>query len=85
MGKLRIAMVGAGAGRGQSWMSTLQKLSRPSDLYDFVALCEVVPEKARKSAERWGVKGYSNLLEMLDDTGPDVVLNGTPPDANPMA
>jgi len=85
MSKLRIAMVGAGTGRGQSWMQSLKKLSEPEDLYDFCALCEVNAEKREQSAERWGVAGYANLLEMLDEAGPDAILNGTPPDCNVMA
>jgi predicted dehydrogenase len=85
MSRLRIALVGAGTGRGQSWMSTLKKLSERSECYDFCALCDVFPEKARESAERWGVQGYTNLLEMLDGSGPAVILNGAPGDANVMA
>ncbi len=85
MSKLRIAMVGAGTGRGQSWMSTLAKLSEPDELYEFCGLCEVVPEKRQASAEKWGVPGYANLLELLDEAGPEVILNGAPPDANVMA
>jgi predicted dehydrogenase len=66
-------------------MSTLAKLSEPDDLYEFCALCEVVPEKARASAERWGVPAYHNIVEMIDEAGPDVILNGAPPDSNVMA
>ncbi len=84
MAVLRIAMVGAGPGRGQSWMSTLKKLSEPPDLYDFCALCEVNPERAKESAERWGVRAYTDLIKMLEEEQPDVILNGTPPDCNPM-
>ncbi|MCS7187423.1 MAG: Gfo/Idh/MocA family oxidoreductase [Armatimonadota bacterium] len=83
MKPLRIAIVGAGSGRGQSWMATLNKLSK-AGFYDFCALCEIVPEKAKESAKRWGVKAYTNLLELLDNEPLDVLLNGTPPDANVM-
>ncbi len=83
MRPLRIAMVGAGSGRGQSWMSTLSKLSE-AGFYDFCALCEIVPEKAKESARRWGVKAYSNLLELLDNEPLDGILNGSPADANVM-
>jgi len=84
MSKLKIAMVGAGTGRGQSWMQSLHKLSEPDDLYDFCALCEVNPEKARASSERWGVPAYSTLLELIHAQGPDVVLGAAPPDCNVM-
>jgi predicted dehydrogenase len=66
-------------------MSTLTKLSQRSGLYEFCGLCDVVPEKARGSAARWGVPGYTAFLEMLDGCGPEVVLNGAPGDANVMA
>jgi predicted dehydrogenase len=83
MRPLRIAMVGAGSGRGQSWMSTLTKLSE-AGFYQFCAVCDVVPERAKASAERWGVKAYTNLLELLEGEELDVILNGAPPDANVM-
>ena len=51
MGRLKIAIVGAGTGRGQSWMQTMAKLSEPDDLYDFCGLCEVLPEIARPSVD----------------------------------
>jgi len=83
MKPLRIAMVGAGSGRGQNWMATLTKLSE-AGFYDFCALCEIVPEKAKESAKRWNVKAYTNLLDLLDNEPLDVLLNGAPPDANVM-
>ena len=85
MRRLRIAILGAGTGRGQSWQSTLRKLSERSDLYDYCALCEVVEERARENAERFGVTPYTNLQAMLDDEGLDVLLNGVSSDSNPMA
>ena len=84
MKRLRIAMVGAGTGRGQLWMSTLKKLSETSELYDFCALCEVNPERAMENQKRWGVRAYTNLIEMLEEERPDVILNGIAPDGNSM-
>jgi len=84
MGKLKIAIVGAGTGRGQSWMQSMAKLSEPDDLYDFCGLCEVFPEKAKTSSEKWGVPAYSTLLELIDAQGPDVILGAAPPDCNMM-
>ncbi|NOZ20054.1 MAG: Gfo/Idh/MocA family oxidoreductase [Planctomycetes bacterium] len=85
MNRLRIAIVGAGTGRGQLWLSTLRKLSDFSELYEFCALCEVIPERAKENAERWGVKPYTNLRTMLEEDKPDVLLNGIAPDSNTMA
>jgi len=84
MEKLRIAIVGAGTGRGQSWLSTLKKLSDFSELYDFCALCEALEDRAKENAEKWGVKAYTNLLTMLKEEELDVLLNGVPSDGNPM-
>ena len=84
MRKLRIAIVGAGTGRGQSWLSTLRKLSEMSDLYEFCSLCEINEARANENASRWGVKAYTNLLTMLKEDKPDVLLNGIAPDGNPM-
>lgn len=85
MQTLRIAVVGAGIGRAQSWQSTLRKLSATSGLYDYCALCEVIAERARENAERWGVKAYTNLRTMFEEEKPDVILNLISSDANPMA
>ncbi len=84
MSKLRIAIVGAGTGRGQSWMQSMAKLSEPDDLYNFCGLCEVFADKAKASSETWGVPAYSTLLELIDAQGPDVVLGAAPPDCNMM-
>jgi predicted dehydrogenase len=84
MKKLRIAIVGTGTGRGQSWLSTLRKLSDMSDLYEFCSLCEIDEARAKENAERWGVEAYTNLLTMLKEDRPDVLLNGIAPDGNPM-
>ncbi len=84
MGRLRIAMVGAGSGRGQSWMRSLDNLTRHSDLFEFCGFCEVNQEKRAYAQQRWQVQGHGSLLEMLDEAQPDVVLGAAPPDANPM-
>lgn len=85
MKTLRIAILGAGTGRGQSWISTLKKLSELSDLYEFCALCEVIEERAKENAERWQVPGYTAIQPMLEAEQPDVFLNAIGPDSNVMA
>lgn len=65
-------------------MSSLTKLTE-AGFYDFCALCEAVPEKGQESAKRWGVRPYTSLVELLDEEGVDVILNGTPPDCNMMS
>ncbi len=84
MRKLRIAVVGAGTGRGQSWISTVRKLSELSGLYDFCALVEVNETRAKENAAKWGVKTCGTLIELLDKEKPDVLLCAIAPDGNPM-
>jgi predicted dehydrogenase len=64
-------------------MLTLTKLSE-AGFYNFSALCDLIPERAKESAERWGVKAYTNLTDLLDKEHVDLILNGAPPDANVM-
>jgi predicted dehydrogenase len=42
-------------------------------LSDFVAVCDVVKERADEAAEKHGVKAYYSLKDMLDNEGLDVV------------
>jgi len=84
MNRLRLAVLGAGTGRGQSWISTVKKLSELSDLYEFCAFCEVLEDRAKENEERWRVKGYTALAPMLEAEQPDVLLNAIGPDSNVM-
>ena len=84
MDRLRIGIVGAGTGRGQSWMQSMAKLSDVGGPYEFCGLCEVFPEKAKASSETWGVPAYATLPELMDAQGPDVILGAAPPDCNMM-
>lgn len=85
MKRLRIAIVGAGPGRGQTWMATLKKLSELSDLYEFMAFVEVVESRAKENEAKWGVKAYRTLTELLERNRPDALLCAAAPDSNPMA
>ncbi len=76
--RLRIAIAGAGPGRGQIWPATVKKLD---DLYELCALCEPVPERAAENERRWGVRVYTDLDTMLAEQRPDLVLAATPTDA----
>jgi len=84
METLRITVLGAGTGRGQSWLSTLKKLSGPGGHYEFCAFCEVIEERAKENEERWRVPGYTAIQPMLEELRPDVVLNAIGPDSNVM-
>jgi len=77
-------MVGAGIGRGQSWLSTLTKLTERSDLYELCAFSEALPDRTAQNEKRWHVPGYTDIRAMLERARPDVVLNGAPSDSNSM-
>jgi predicted dehydrogenase len=79
--KLRLAVVGAGSGRGQSWLATIKKLTGH---YELCALCEVDERRAQENARRWETRAYTDLMTLLAEQGPDVVLCAIPPDGNHM-
>ncbi len=76
---VRLLVVGAGTGRGQTWLATISKVR---DWFDFVALCEAIPERAEENSKRWRVPAYTNLLEALDAAQPQAVFCAAPPDLN---
>ncbi|MBC7287057.1 MAG: Gfo/Idh/MocA family oxidoreductase [Armatimonadetes bacterium] len=76
--RLSIAIAGGGRGRGQIWPATVSKLS---DLYDFRAMIEPVPERAEENRQRWGVAVYPDVKALLDNEKIDVLLVAVPPDA----
>ena len=65
---LRVGVVGMG-GIGDTHAASHQEDS----LADLRAVCDVVPERADAAAEKYGVKAYYSLAEMLDATELDVV------------
>jgi len=85
MKRLRIAVLGAGTGRGQLWLSTMKKLTELSEFYEFCAFCEIIEERAKENEKRWRVPGYTAIEPMLDEQRPGVVLNAIGPDSNPMS
>ncbi len=45
---------------------------------EFTAVFSRTPEKGKKLAENYGVKNYSDISEMISDSGIDAVIIGTP-------
>ena len=80
---LRVALVGCGEISGNHIGSILETEA------ELVAICDVLPEKAREKAAKYGLKNtsvYENYEEMLDRERPDVVHICTPHDLHaPMA
>ncbi|HEY0867013.1 MAG TPA: Gfo/Idh/MocA family oxidoreductase [Fimbriimonas sp.] len=65
---LKIGLVGMG-GIGNTHAAAYQK----DALADLVAVCDVRPERMNEAAERYGVKGYASVKEMLANEELDVV------------
>ena len=76
--KLKIAVIGTG-GRAQTHLSTLPRLR---DAYALCAVCDVDPARAEEVGARFGVPGYSDVVEMLERERPEVALIAVPPDGH---
>ena len=67
MSKVRIAIVGCGGIANQKHMPSLAKFPEKAEM---VAFCDIIPERAQKAAEEYGVEGakvYTDYKEMLAD------------------
>ena len=60
---LKVGVVGMGAGIGNRHA----QCHKDDELADLVAVCDVVAERADKAAEKFGVKAYYTLKDMLED------------------
>lgn len=77
-GKLRFAMIGAGA-IAQAYAQAFGD----ADFAELVAVADVRPEAAAAVAETVGCKSYSNYREMLANTPFDAAIVCTPPITHP--
>lgn len=68
MGKIKVAMIGAG-GFGYRHALTYHNNAN----VDFVAVCGRTPEKVKARAEEFGVNAYTDIEEMIDEEKPDFV------------
>jgi UDP-N-acetyl-2-amino-2-deoxyglucuronate dehydrogenase len=66
--RLRTAIVGCGK-VGATHVLAYQALPNS----EFVAVCDVAPDRAQAFAEKFRVKGYTDLAEMLHDEKVDVL------------
>jgi len=69
MKKIGIAVIGC----GQIAEAHLQAIAKVSDA-ELVAVTDVVEEKSRSVADRYGAKAYTTLEELLDDESVDAVV-----------
>ena len=68
MARLKYALIGHGR-RGAAHLSTAAILK---DTFDIVAVCDAHAESAEAGAARCGVKAYTDVRKMIDETSPDV-------------
>jgi len=74
--KVRVALIGAG---GMANAFHYPSLAEMTDV-EMAAICDLVPEKARETAERFKIpKQFSDYRRMLDDARPDAVYVLMPP------
>src|SRR5687768_3679440 len=76
--KLKIVVIGTG-GRAQAHLSTIPRLH---DVYELAAVCDLDAGRAQEAAGRYGVPGYTDVLEVLERERPDVALIAVPPDGH---
>lgn len=68
MARLKYALIGHGR-RGAAHLSTAATLK---DTFDIVAVCDAHKESAEAGASKLGVKAYTDLRKLIDETSPDV-------------
>ena len=74
MKKLRTALVGIGRIGWDFHAPEIQKHKG----FEFVAVVDPIQERLDESHERFGVAGYKNYIEMLDELSPDLVVIASP-------
>jgi predicted dehydrogenase len=71
--KVRLAVIGIGV-IGNLHLRNIERL----DQVELAAVCDIVPEKARTAAERYGCPAYTDSDTLLRDRVCDAVLIATP-------
>ncbi|HIE26384.1 TPA: Gfo/Idh/MocA family oxidoreductase [Candidatus Poribacteria bacterium] len=79
MDKLKIALVGAGNRASGAYAPTIATLD---DDLEFVAVCDVVAEKAEALAQKYNVPAFTDVVEMVEKTKPDIAAVVITPSRN---
>lgn len=79
MDKLKIALVGAGNRASGAYAPTIATLY---DDLEFVAVCDVVAEKAEALAQKYNVPAFTDVVEMVEKTKPDIAAVVITPSRN---
>ncbi|MDQ0972553.1 putative dehydrogenase [Neobacillus niacini] len=72
---VRLAVVGTGW-QGQGHLNTMKEINE----IEVVGVCDLNEELLAKAVNKFGVKGFQNYVEMLDETHPDGIIICTPPE-----
>jgi len=72
---VRLAVVGSGW-QGQGHLSTMKDINE----IEVVGICDLNDEMLTKAVNKFGVKGFHDYVEMLEETKPDGVIICTPPE-----
>ncbi len=73
MDKVKIVLIGAG-----TWGEAHAEIYSSHHLSEFVAVCDVSEEKAKKFAQKYNVRYFADYEKMLDDVEYDAVAIVTP-------
>lgn len=71
---IKLALVGIGRA---GWGMHTRELENKQDKYQYVAACDLLPERVEKMVEKYGCKGYSNIDELLSDSDAEIVCIAT--------
>ncbi len=70
MSKLNIALIGAGRRGAGAHLPVITKLT---DVYNLVAICDMDEETAKSTSEKYGVNAYTNVRDLVKHEDLDVV------------
>jgi len=75
MEPVKIAFIGAGR---RPWQCYYENLTRLSDLFEVVAVCDAREEAARKAADYFAVPHYTSIKQLLADRPMEAAITVTP-------
>lgn len=71
---IRLGLVGIGRA---GWGMHTNELVGKEDKYQYVAACDIIPERVEKMVEKYGCKGYSNIDDLVADPDVEIVCIAT--------
>ncbi len=71
---IKLGLVGIGRA---GWGMHTNELAGKEDKYQYVAACDLLPERVDKMVEKYGCKGYSNIDDLLADPNVEIVCIAT--------